>query len=390
MSPRGNTLQAVSIGDVLSLCERGRWREVSDLIPGIKAETEVAFARGCVLVLTRPEDAKDVLSRAIRLLPAGELKERAMLWLATAYWSTGEAREARVVLDSIEPSTVPLRFLVGLNASIFSANKLTDASRFLKGVEVHLDDVPDLYKAKFFLQRGWLKRRAGEIDAAIVDYEAARFLFEQAEAPRYLAAAINNLAGLLIDTKRFAEAHDAVDLSLKAVADDQIYLGQFYDQKASIFLAEERYVEAEEFAARSVRLLTGTEHRSVLAESLITQAKALKRLERYVDALTQLEEARGLADYLESKQLLFTVAKEEKESSQALAEKTHVEMVQTALDISGGKLRATARLVGVKPQPLSRFIRSHKMVCDRRVTKSPIPKLRKQIPRNTPKSLKKP
>lgn len=99
----------MGVNEVLSLCERGKWLDVSGLIPGIKSEAEIAFAQGCVLVLTRPQEARDALSRAIRLLPAGEMQNRARLWLATSYWFTGEAREARVVLDTVDTSSVQMK-----------------------------------------------------------------------------------------------------------------------------------------------------------------------------------------------------------------------------------------------------------------------------------------
>lgn len=373
MSPRGNTTGVTAALSALSLCERGKWAEALDAAVSIDSEDEAGLVRGCALVLTRPEEAKDVLSRAIRLLPAGELRERARLWLASSYWAAGELQEARAVLESVELVADDIRFLVTLNSSIFES-KVSRALATLETIGPLLDTVSDLYQAKFYLQRGYLRRRLGDSDAAIIDYEAARILFEQADAPRYVAAATNNQAGLLVDTKRFADAHAATDHAIRFLDDDPLYLAQVCDQKALIFIAEHKYEQAEALASRSVDLLTGSDNRSILADSLITHARALKHLGRYVDALVQLEAARGHAAHLNSKTLLLAIAKQEKESAQALTQNVHVEMVETALDLSGGKLREAARLVGVRVQPLDRFIKLHNIQCHRTVRKSVITK----------------
>ena len=389
MLPRGNTRSSELIGESLSLCERGRWAEAVKLIQDIEPSPETALVEGCVLALTKPEEAKDVLSGAIRRLPAGELQQRASLWLATAYWSTGEAREAGALLETIQPSSDSTRFLVGLNSSIFASTSLATAVEALRAIEPLLDHVSDLYKAKFYLQRGWLKRRQGEIDAAIVDYEGARVLFELSDAPRYLAAATNNLAGLLIDTKRFEDAHETADAAIKTLRADTLYLAQMYDQKASIFLAESKYADAEQFASQSVALLVDTTNRSLLADSLITHAKALNGLSRYAHALERLESAREIAAYLESKTLLLEIAKQEKDAALELARQVSIESVEIALGLSGGNLRAAARLVGINAPALLRFIRLHKIDCYRKATKSIITKPRNQLVSSHKKSTKK-
>lgn len=389
MSPKGNTRVAVSVGHALSLCERGWWSEAADLVSAIKDPAEALLIRGCSLVLTRPEESKDLLSRAVRLLPVGDLQERGKLWLATAYWATGEEKEAHALLGGVGPTSNDVRFLVGLNSSIFGSSKVRDALASLKNVETLIDSVSDLYRAKFFLQRGWLRRRLNQIDSAIIDYEAARILFESSDAPRYFAVATNNVAGLLIDADRFDDAHDAVDSAIKILSNDPLYFGQFHDQKAQVFIAQGKNTEAERYAARAVALLITTDHKSVLAECLITHAKALRGLGRYVHALGHLEQARAIAEYLNSKTILFDVCKEEKQTAQDLLHDTHVEMVETALHLSGDSLRGAARMVGIKPQPLQRFIRLHKIECHPKVKKSIISKPVKHLIPRTKKPLKK-
>lgn len=374
MSPQGNTRTIT--GSALSLCERGRWREAYEALPAITGP-EALLVRGCVLFFSRPEAAKDVLAEASRALPDGELKEKALIWLAVCYWSGGEAAEARDVLNSVTPSSDATRFLKALNASIFEPANLAESLASLTGVENLIDLVPDLYKAKFYNQRAWLKRRLKRTDAAIVDYETARYLFEQADAPRYLAASTNNLAALLIDTKRFEDAHKAVDVAIRMLPkSDALYLAQVYDHKAQILLAERRNDEAEHYARQSVSLLTETEHRAVLADSLITHAKALRLTERYVEGLNQLEQAKQIAEYLNSKTLLLSVTKETKQTAQELGQKSHVELVELALDLADDSLRGAARLVGIKVQPLDRFIRLHKIKRHPKVRKSIITKPR--------------
>lgn len=377
LSPKGN-VQAVSFSDAFGLCERGMWREASEAAAGIASGTERTVIEGCVLALTRPEAAKDVLTKAMRSLPEGEIKEIARLWLARCYWATGETKEARIMLDSVNTLTDDLRFLVGLNRSIFEPTKLATSIASLAEIEGLVDLVAPLRRARFFLQRGWLMRRLGKTDSAIVDYEAARYWFERADSPRSLAAAANNVAGLLIDTKRFEDAHAAVDSARAQLPrSDTLYLAQVEDQDSLIFLAEGKYAEALKCAGRSVDMLSDLENKELLAKSLITHAKALSGNGEYVRALVQLDRAKEIALYLGDKSILLKATKEQREAAQKLGHASHRALVETALKIADGSLRGAARLVGCSAPALDRFIELHGIKRHPKVRKSVIVKSHK-------------
>jgi tetratricopeptide (TPR) repeat protein len=360
LSPKGNTYTDQAT-QAFYLCERGVGREALEMVGRIKSAPERMLIEGCAIAFTKPERAKDLLSKALRSLPGGEISEKAHVWLACCYWATGEAGEASAILDSINPSTDSVRFLVGLNSSIFETGKPKRSLRFLSGVEALIDSVPAIWKGKFFNQRGWLMRRLKNLDAAIRDYETARFWFEQTAAPEYMVAtASNNLAGVMIDAKRYAEAHVAVDRAIDTLPlGDTFFRAQFLDQKSLIFLAEGHFKAAVETAQSSVAFLNGGDNHALLAESLITLARALKGSEEYAKALAVLDRARSLAEYLDSKAVLLKIKREQKEAALALSQRSHVELVEIALSLSDYKLRGAARLIGVKVQPLSRFIKLH-------------------------------
>lgn len=366
MTPKGNTAMSASAG-AMALCEQGLWREALEAVKSDPAGPERALIEGCALVFTEPETAKDLLSEATRSLPEGELKEKAQVWLACCYWATGEHREARIVLDSIEPSTDAVKFLIGLNASIFERSKLETSLTLLSEVEPLIDALPALWRGKYFVQRGYLLRRLDRAGEAIAAYESAHIWFTEANAPSHMIATVlNNLAGLMTDAGRFEEAHESVASALALLpATDTFYRAQFLDQKALVLLAQQRYGEAATVAEESVSLLEHTENKSLLVETLLTLAKAHHGLERFTDALHELEKAQAAATYCDNKDALVRVLKQERETAETLAQRAHVGLVETALTIADGKLRGAARVIGCAAPSLDRFIRLHRIRCHR-------------------------
>lgn len=345
------------------------------MLPNVPAGPEKRMLEGCVLFFTKPESAKDALSEALRLLPDGETRQKAQVWLASSYWAIGEVKEARILIRAFEPVSDAVRFIVGLNSSIYETSKYKRSLAYLTAIQNLVDQVLPLWRGKFFLQRGWLMRRLGKIDAAILDYESARFWFQEAESSRYVAAAVNNLAGLLSDANRFSDAHAALDSAINLLSpSDVLYQAQIYDQKAQTYNAEGAYRKGIQCAERAVALLSASENAAVFVESLITYAESLTGAGEHAKAISELERAREVSKYLGNQQLLVRATKEERKAAEKLGQLAHFETVQLALALSPDSLRGAARLVGCSVQALDRFIKLHKIEYHPKVRKSIITK----------------
>jgi len=260
------------------------------------------LAHGISLLDSDPQQAKDVLSRAREGL-SGDERDFCDVELARAYWHCGEKDEVKAILECVQPQTDEIRFAWGLMRSIAEPQHKRALS-FLKAIDHLVDQAEPLDRGKFYCQRGYLHRRLKKRDKAIEDYTAATIWYEQAKDLVRVARMKNNLANIYKDAKRFDDAHESVDAAISGLSGD--LLAQAYDTKAGIYLAEQNYVMAEKFSAKSISLL-GQDRRELLAESLITMAQALAGLSRFTESSQVLDRATEFARYLNNDDLLITV-----------------------------------------------------------------------------------
>jgi len=333
--------------DVIQLCEAGRDRDGATLTKGLPKSPESLLALGMVETARgNLELGKNYFTRALNDL-TGDLAEKAGVQLAVAYSLGGETHEALALLEGkqsvegliaravIETTSDPEQALQTLAlASKFSISP---------GMEGRLHN-----------QRAIALRKLGELDRAVVEYDAAIYCFKQAHSD-CLPLVLNNLAGVYLDCGEYSLAHQQVDRAIELLEDDFPHLGKAYDQKANIFLAE-KSSEAEIHASRAVLLLEQGDKREWLIEALITYAKTLIQADKHVEAFTELEKARRICNYLGRNDLLLTVVKAQKDVCEILLRRSDISLIELALKEANGSFRRAAKKLGITHRALIQAI----------------------------------
>lgn len=230
-------------------------------------------------------EAKDLLSKSVRLYGEDLGRYEALFWLATAYSFCGEHGEALTLVESLladQKADVDTEFSAGIlkGYSHLMLGNVSLAEVSFSGVVILINAVSPLCRGKFYLTRGMLFRQTGRLEEALSDYDLAFASFGCAESPRYQAAAKNNVAGVLIEQQKFEEARLAAEsaLSVFSQLNDRAHEAKVWDQLARIYEREENYREMVRCADRAVELLSAGDHEGWLAEALITQGTARARL----------------------------------------------------------------------------------------------------------------
>jgi tetratricopeptide (TPR) repeat protein len=227
--------------------------------------------------------------------------------LAICYWREGALDEARItlklVLDSLENKNSEQRLRALLNSAIVEkvATRDVEALRIYKEAELlFAQSTNHALKGKFHNSHATLLRSLGSsenksdyIDAALLEYTAAAFHFEEAGHKRFQGRVENNVGYLFSTLGKFAEAHEHFDRAydlLRAVGDfGSAALCQ--DARAQTFLLEGRNAEAEKAASSAVRTLSKGGEQTILAEALTNHGKALARLDQHQAAKVTLDRA---------------------------------------------------------------------------------------------------
>src|SRR5437660_545856 len=253
--------------------------------------------------------AKDLISESLRRFEEQDAREKvaeARTDLAICYWREGAMDEARIWFQSaLEASKDPanqLRALVNSTSVEVSTNHLDQARALLDRAASLLDDVADdAALGRFYMQRGIVNRRLGgveNLDRALLDHTAASVHFERAKHRRYFARAQNNIAVALLELGRCDEALQTLDEARRTFVEmgDVGSVAQLNDTRARVFLAQQRYGDAEKVAFSSASVLDRGGERSLLGDTLHTLGIAQARQGRHTTALTTLKRAAELAD----------------------------------------------------------------------------------------------
>jgi tetratricopeptide (TPR) repeat protein len=133
---------------------------------------------------------------------------------------------------------------------------------------------------------GVAENRPDYIDRALNEYGAAVFHLEQAGHARYQGIAENNIAMLLLQRGRFAEAHTHLDRAqaLHTCIADGALLATLEETRARVLLAEGKFAQAERVAVRAIQIFEKGDERPQLAEALTTHGVSLVHLHRIDDA----------------------------------------------------------------------------------------------------------
>lgn len=253
--------------------------------------------------------AKDLISESIRAFEAlgnSEKVAEARTDLALCYWREGAMDEARVwfqsaLADAKEPSN-QLRILVNSTTVEVSSNHLDEAMALLNQAASLLDTIKDSASlGRFYMQRGLVLRRKGgteNLDRALMDHTAARVYFENANHRRYLARAQNNMGLILLELGRYDEALTTLEEARRTFTQlgDVGTAAQVDETRARVYLAQERYADAEKLALTSASVLERGGEQSLLAETLQTLGAAQARQGRYQPALATFKRAEKVAE----------------------------------------------------------------------------------------------
>jgi tetratricopeptide (TPR) repeat protein len=310
--------------------------------------------------------AKDLISESIRtfeLLGAQEKVAEAQSDLALCYWREGAMDEARVwfreaLAKTADPAN-KLRILSRSTTVEYSSNRFDEALALLDQAAPLLDEVDgDAAHGCYHMQRALVLERLGgteNLDRALIENTAASIHFERANHRRYFARVQNNMGLIFRQMGRYAEALDHLERARRTFIElrDIGTAAQVNETRARVFLAQERYPDAEKVAFLAASALEAGGEQSLLAEALECQGIALARMGRNKQALSILTRANQIAETAGNRELsgiiILTILEE---LSSSLLPNEILNMYREADDRVGealsmevmSRLRACARL----------------------------------------------
>lgn len=358
---------------------------------------EILEAQGVVLCFgfNAHEQAKDILSKSVRLFADSPRAGRARVFLALSYWAGGEVQEARATLSAAQ--TTEYRYCL-LVASGMIESDPDKALKFYSQAEPLAANQPVRQQAKFHNLRGMaLRALAGNKsrNTRAKDLKAINALRERseleyitglslaAEYPEIEVSVMNNLAGLYTASGKYEDAHSIVDQVIVRLADakHQSFLGKAIDQRAALFLAQGKLKDAIQAARRAVTILEPTNRQSWLAEALLRLGTALARDREYTEARSQMERAVSLCEHVGDRSqagevraamiqelpldcqdafLMYSSVDEaaQVKAIQALLYRIEAELIRLALEKTGGSKAQAAKIMGISRQALEKKLES--------------------------------
>jgi tetratricopeptide (TPR) repeat protein len=284
--------------------------------------------------------AKDLISESIRafeVLGDEEKVAEAQSDLALCYWREGAMDESRVWFrEAISKATNPAnRLLILIRATTVEcmSNRFEEALALLDLAAPLLDEVEDdLARGCYHMHRALVLRRLGgseNLDRALIESAAASVHFEKANHRRYFARCENNTGNILRQLGRYEDALEHLDRARHTFIElgDVGTAASVNETRARVFIAQQRYVEAEKIAFSAVSALETGDEQSLLAEALETQAVALARMGRFQSALGILKRAAHIAETAGDSQLsgkIFLTVLEEVKSFLSPSEITEI------------------------------------------------------------------
>jgi tetratricopeptide (TPR) repeat protein len=253
--------------------------------------------------------AKDLISEGLRMFETIDNREKiaeAQSDLALCYWREGAMDESRVwfresLANSVNPAN-KLRIFTRASTVELASNRLTEALALLEQAAPLLDQVDDAVAAGcYHMHRAIALRRLGgteNLDLALIEATAASVHFERANHWRYFARCETNLGNIFRQLGRHDEALHHLDRARRASTEleDVGSTAQIDENRARVFIAQGRYVDAEKIAFTAASALEAGDEQSLLAAALETQGLALARLGRYQSSLGTLKRAAHIAE----------------------------------------------------------------------------------------------
>ena len=288
--PNLDTLHKRTAGEVLlRVGVLTGWIGSSRLIKGSQQIAKNSIGESIVIfesLADRKKVAEAQTEIAMCCMREGAL-ETARMWYTTAlaYLDDDDGDlKALAILRAAAIETLSSRFenalnLLGTEAALFEAS----TNHNLRGC-FHSE------LARALKNLGVAEGREEYVDRALNEYAVAISHLEQAGHARYQGIAENNIAMLLLQRGRFAEAHAHLDRAqaLNTHTGDRGILGGIEESRARVLVAEKRFAQAEKTVLRAVEMLEKGDEHTRLAQALTTQGIALANLHRLEEAKTAL------------------------------------------------------------------------------------------------------
>ena len=324
--------------------------------------------------------AKTLISESIKSFEELGLSERiaeSQTELAVCFWREGAMEEARLWFQTaLKKAADPinkLRILVNSTTVEVSTNHLNDALTMLDSAAALLASVSDdASLGRYYMQRGIVMRRMGgveNLDRALLDHTAARVHFEKANHRRYFARAQNNIGVIMLELGRYDEALETLENARRTFAGlgDPGSAAQVDETRARVYVAQQRYAEAEKIAQASVSVLERGGEQSLLVESLqtlgVTQARQQKHQAATATLRRAVEVAEAAGDPASSGRAFLTMIEELHGYLPADEIKRKYSEADRKLGEDVGRetltrLRACARLIASAPSALAQPART--------------------------------
>lgn len=259
------------------------------------------------------EQAKDLIFEALRTFQAQRRRAKvseAQYELGMCYFRLGAYDEARVTLDEalggLREEDTDLRAKVLIRHTIVEVwtGRYHDAWDILEKAKEFFDSCGDALKGRWHGQRGLVLRklataekRPDYADRAIMEFTAAIHHYEQAGHERYCANNFNNLAMLLYQLGRYAEAHENLDRAEEIFerCKDTGNLAQVNETRARVLVAEGRYEEASRIIVGVIQTFEKGAEYAMLADAMTVQGVIWARLGLHDSSLNILRQAMNVA-----------------------------------------------------------------------------------------------
>jgi len=298
----------------------GRRPEVEKLKPRIAAEvllqcgTLSGWLGGVQHISDAQEKANDLIFEALRMFKSQEQHAKvseAQYEMGMCYFRLGSYDEARITLDkahdTLKDDDVSLRAKILTRRSIIEiwTGRYRDALDILERARKFFESSGDALKGRWHNQRGLAlvrlaiaEQRTDYFDRAIIEFTAAIYHFEQAGHERYCGNNLNNLAMLLYQLERYSEAHEHLNRAqvIFERLRDTGSLAQVNETRARVFVAEQKYREANGIISGVIQTFEkGNEH-SRLADALTVQGIVWARVGVYDKSMSILRRAIDIAE----------------------------------------------------------------------------------------------
>ncbi len=262
------------------------------------------------------EYARDLITESITFYESeGDVLRvaSARVELAYCYWSEGSLEEARVLfLESLQKLTVEgntrARAMLGLAVVEWSAGQYGTALEVLKKNAPLFNKITNqATRGSYHSQIGIVlrhlaknQRRDDYLQTAIGEFEKADHCYKLVRSNWFRANVKNNVGLILVDLKRFKEAHKYFGEArrLSALVRDRVQTAQIDESRAQLLLLEKKLKDAEAVASGAVSVLERSGQNCVLSEVLITHGIALARLKRLERAQFTFQRAIEVAHHV--------------------------------------------------------------------------------------------